>query len=152
LRRKTSRVLTLAGIVRLACVARRETGTGRGPMMTNLVAQRRSSQQRGFTLIELLVVIAIISVLIGLLLLAMQKVRLTAHRMTAKNNLQSLARAAQIYGDVNGVFSPIFAQLTPRRAGHSRASNSDQPRVTPTFLRTQPQPRGTDMLSPRSPA
>jgi len=73
-------------------------------MMTNLVAQRRSSQQPGFTLIELLVVIAIISVLIGLLLLAMQKVRLTTHRITAKTNLQNLAGAAQIYGAVHGVF------------------------------------------------
>ena len=90
-------------------------------MMTNLVAQRRSSQQRGFTLIELLVVIAIISVLIGLLLLAMQKVRLTAPRMTVKNNHQSLVRAAQIYGDVNGVFPATLGDLANFCATHPEA-------------------------------
>jgi prepilin-type N-terminal cleavage/methylation domain-containing protein len=80
-----------------------------------------SRRQHGFTLIELLVVIAIISVLIGLLLLAMQKVRLTAHRTTAKNNLQSLAGAAQIYGAVNGVFPGTLGDLANFCATHPEA-------------------------------
>ncbi len=77
-----------------------------------------SRRQRGFTLIELLVVIAIISVLVGQLLPAVQKVRQTAHRMTAKNNLQNLAGAAQIYSAVKGVFPATLGDLANFCATH----------------------------------
>ncbi len=79
-------------------------------------ALHHRKDRRGFTLVELLVVVAVISILVALLLPAIQAARESARRADCQNNLKNLTLAALNFESARGYFAPA-AQHREDHAG-----------------------------------
>jgi prepilin-type N-terminal cleavage/methylation domain-containing protein/prepilin-type processing-associated H-X9-DG protein len=78
-------------------------------------APPRCNSRRAFSLIELLVVIGIVTVLMSLVVPAIQRVREAANRLTCASNLRQLTMACHMYGNrlppgQVGPFKPVAGQ------------------------------------------
>jgi prepilin-type processing-associated H-X9-DG protein/prepilin-type N-terminal cleavage/methylation domain-containing protein len=77
------------------------------------------NRKTGFTLVELLVVMTILSLLLGLLLPALQRAREAANRIRCENNLKQIGLAMNACHDAQESFPPGYAASGPYLDGET---------------------------------
>ena len=90
-------------------------------MRRSNVANSSAGRRHGFTLVELLVVIGVVSILIALLLPALNKARAVAQQIKCAAQIRNLGQAAfQYVADNKGWLPPTWSACTAN-AGHTNA-------------------------------
>lgn len=69
------------------------------------------TDRRGFSLVELLLIIGIISILIALIIPAVQRIRAASDRLSCQNNLRQIGLALHSYHNAQRQFPPGIASL-----------------------------------------
>jgi|SRR3989338_4391421 len=83
-------------------------------------------RERGFTLIELLVVVAIVAILSGIVMASLGSSRTKAIDTAIKNDLNNIAKQAEIYYGLNGTYGTFSEATCPTViGGGSNLFNND---------------------------
>lgn len=90
------------------------------------MGQGRTTVKRtaGFTLIELLVAVAIIALLVGILMPALGRARMTADDIRCKSNLRQTYLAQTMYVQDHGTMTPVWADAAPPAATNTATGKS----------------------------